>query len=55
MKRISWNEGWTFYRLDERDSGCPVTLPHDAMLTEPRTEDSAGGTNTGFFEAHDYV
>lgn len=55
MKRISWNEGWTFYRSDERDSGCPVTLPHDAMIAEPRTEDSAGGTNTGFFEAHDYV
>ncbi|MFR1613643.1 glycoside hydrolase family 2 TIM barrel-domain containing protein, partial [Gemmiger formicilis] len=34
--------------------GKPVTLPHDAMLAEPRTALSAGGTNTGWYEGYDY-
>ena len=55
MKRVSWNDGWFFSRLGEEDQRCPVTLPHDAMLSEERTKDSTGGTNTGFFAAHDYV
>ncbi len=33
----------------------PVVLPHDAMLAEPRSADSAGGTNTGWFAGRDYV
>ena len=55
MKRIPWNEGWLFSRLGEEQNCRPVTLPYDAMLREARTEDSAGGTNTGFFAAYDYV
>lgn len=54
MKRISWNEGWRYAHLGKED-WQEITLPHDAMLCEDRTEDSAGGTNTGFFAAHDYV
>ena len=43
---------WTFRRLGEEQAGerapaVPVTLPHDAMLDEPRTLLSAGGVNTG--------
>ena len=34
--------------------GKTVTLPHDAMLAEPRTALSAGGTNTGWYEGYDY-
>lgn len=34
--------------------GKAVTLPHDAMLAEPRTAISAGGTNTGWYEGYDY-
>ncbi len=55
MKRVSWNDGWMFCKAGEEDRLCSVTLPHDAMLCEERSEESAGGTNTGFFAAHDYV
>ena len=55
MKRVSCNEGWFFSRLGEENQRCLVNLPHDAMLSEERTLESAGGTNTGFFAAHDYV
>lgn len=36
-------------------SNCAVTLPHDAMLSEKRTPESAGGKNTGWVESNDYV
>lgn len=32
-----------------------MTLPHDAMLHEKRNNDSLGGTNTGWYEADDYM
>lgn len=41
--------------MGEEDKSIAVTLPHDAMLSEPRTAQSAGGTNTGWFEGYDYV
>ncbi len=53
MTRIPFNEGWRCAHLGEND-WQEITLPHDAMLSEPRTEDSAGGTNTGWFGGHDY-
>lgn len=54
MLRQSFNENWTFCRLGDESSRKTVTLPHDAMLSEPRTADSAGGTNTGWFAGCDY-
>ena len=53
MREIDWNAGWQFARLGE-DCLRPVLLPHDAMLAEPRTKESPGGINTGWFEGHDY-
>ena len=35
--------------------GKPVTIPHDAMLDEKRTQESLGGINIGWFEGFDYV
>ena len=32
-----------------------VTIPHDAMLDEKRTQESLGGINIGWFEGFDYV
>lgn len=55
MMKLSFNEGWTWRHIDEPDQGIPVTLPHDAMLSEPRTAESPGGTNTGWFTQRDYV
>ena len=55
MRAIRSNEGWRWKRLEDDGPGEPVTLPHDAMLSEPRTELSAGGVNTGWYEGHDYL
>mgnify|MGYP002225432118 CR=1 FL=1 len=57
--RILYESSIPSHRLDVPPSGdtAPgktVTLPHDAMLAEPRTALSAGGTNTGWYEGYDY-
>lgn len=55
MTKLSFNDGWTVCHAGEDTRSISVTLPHDAMLGEQRTADSAGGTNTGWFEGRDYV
>lgn len=58
MQKRTFNQDWRYARLDETADSSKmqaVTLPHDAMLAEPRTADSAGGTNTGWFAGYDYV
>ncbi len=47
MQKLSFNEDWYC-------DGVPVSLPHDAMLGEERSPESAGGTNTGWFMAGDH-
>lgn len=54
MKATPLLTGWTCRHLGDTASGKTVTLPHDAMLAEPRTALSAGGTNTGWYEGYDY-
>lgn len=54
MKAASLLIGWTCRHLGDTAPGKTVTLPHDAMLAEPRTALSAGGTNTGWYEGYDY-
>lgn len=54
MKPTPLLTGWTCRHLGDTAPGKPVTLPHDAMLAEPRTAISAGGTNTGWYEGYDY-
>ncbi len=54
MKSTPLLTGWTCRHLGDTAPGKTVTLPHDAMLAEPRTALSAGGTNTGWYEGHDY-
>ena len=55
MKAINFGKDWTCRHLTDPGSGTPVTIPHDAMLSEPRSALSAGGVNTGWFEGHDYL
>ena len=55
MRAIPFNTGWSVGRLGGEGSGRPVTLPHDAMISEPRSELSAGGINTGWYEGYDYL
>lgn len=54
MKATPLLTGWTCRHLGDTAPGRPVTLPHDAMLAEPRTALSAGGVNTGWYEGYDY-
>ncbi len=54
MKPTLLLTGWTCRHLGDTAPGKAVTLPHDAMLAEPRTAISAGGTNTGWYEGYDY-
>ncbi len=55
MKANHFNDGWQWKHLEDATPGTPVTLPHDAMLAEPRNELSAGGINTGWYEGRDYL
>ena len=55
MKKIDFNQAWTFCRVGEETVKREVMIPHDAMISEKRIEDSAGGINTGWFEGYDYI
>ena len=55
MKKLDFNHGWTVRPLSRAGEACPVTLPHDAMITEPRTPESMGEGNIGWFSGGDYV
>lgn len=54
MKQIPLLEGWTVRPL-EGTREQPVTLPHDAQCTEPRSADSPGEHNIGWFACRDYL
>lgn len=53
--KFDFCSGWTCCRIDALDNRYPVTLPHDAMLSEKRTYDSRGGKNIGWYEGADYL
>ncbi len=54
MKAVDFTNGWSYRHLDSNEEWKNVRLPHDAMLCEKRSEASAGGINTGWFEGYDY-
>ncbi|MBW3093043.1 glycoside hydrolase family 2 protein, partial [Bifidobacterium sp. 82T10] len=55
MRAIEFNDGWSYRHLGAADEPfVPVTLPHDAMLSEPRTPVAESGINSGWFEGRDY-
>ncbi|MBT1171645.1 glycoside hydrolase family 2 TIM barrel-domain containing protein [Bifidobacterium sp. SO4] len=55
MHAIEFNHDWSYRHLNASDEAfTPVTLPHDAMLSEPRTPLAASGLNSGWFEGRDY-
>lgn len=53
MKTIDFNENWKcgLVGANQKKSVC---LPHDAMIFEKRTMKSDGGTNIGWYDAHNY-
>ena len=54
MKRISFNEDWYYRHLNTDEPWKPITLPFDAMLREPRTNNAKGMHHIGWFESYDY-
>lgn len=54
MKKIDFNKGWTCRCLTRNEKEYSVSLPHDAMLSEPRAEESRGGGNIGWFIGGSY-
>ena len=55
MKKIRYNENWTFYNDIRKDEETEVTLPHDAMLTEKRSAGTKNAAATGFYPGGRYV
>ncbi len=55
MKKIEFNNNWMCQCMEPGSESIPVTLPHDAMISEKRSEKSLGIHNIGWFEAKDYV
>lgn len=54
MKKIDFNNAWTVKCLTRDEPERCVNLPHDAMISEPRTADSRGEGNIGWFLGGDY-
>ncbi|HEL1648396.1 glycoside hydrolase family 2 TIM barrel-domain containing protein [Streptococcus suis] len=55
MKKYDFSNGWSYKHLGTNEPFKEITVPHDAMFYEPRTETAVGGRNIGFFEGHDYI
>lgn len=48
VKKLDFNQGWKFHKTGE-EKRLDITLPHDAMIHENRSPDSAGGSANGYF------
>lgn len=46
----NFNNNWLCYKTGDREHAFAVTLPHDAMQLDERSETSAGGVNTGWYD-----
>lgn len=54
MKKIKFNDGWTFQNLLKHSEPVEVRLPHDAMQTEKRLVNMKNGAAQGFFPGGKY-
>ena len=54
MKRLDFNDRWTVRGLTRETEPKTVTLPHDAMISEPRVPESRGEGNIGWYIGGDY-
>lgn len=54
MRRVDFNEGWTCRCLTREEEEYPVSIPHDAMRSEPRTQGSRGENHIGWYTGGDY-
>lgn len=55
MVKLDFDNDWKYRHLGAKNEPfTAVTLPHDAAISEKRSQNSNGGTNTGWFEEYDY-
>ncbi|MCF0133047.1 MAG: DUF4982 domain-containing protein [Blautia sp.] len=54
MLKKEFNEGWTCRSITRGGEAFAVTIPHDAMLSEERSDESRGEGNIGWYNAGDY-
>ena len=54
MKKLCLNADWIVRPLSREGEPRHVNLPHDAMIDEPRTPDSMGEGNIGWYVGGDY-
>ncbi len=55
MHKMPFNDGWTCRPLEAGAKEKPVTIPHDAMQWDSKSEDSPSGVNSGWYVARDYL
>lgn len=55
MIKTSFNKGWMFQNVLRDTEPVAVTLPHDAMQTEPRIDGISAGTASAFFPGGKYT
>ncbi|MEV4989990.1 glycoside hydrolase family 2 TIM barrel-domain containing protein [Pseudarthrobacter sp. LMD1-1-1.1] len=54
MTTTLFTSGWTFHRADD-SNGIEVRLPHDAMISEERSESGGAGNHGGYFPGGIYT
>lgn len=54
MVKIDFNSGWKYAHYG-KDDYREITLPHDAMFCEERSEDNPSGKNGAYFAGFDYI
>ena len=54
MKKLDFNKGWEVRCVTTDSAYQGVSIPHDAMISEPRTAESIGEGNIGFYAGYDY-
>lgn len=55
MQKIEFNDNWFFYRDNCEKERVEVSIPHDAMLSEGRSNINPGGKNSAWFAGADYI
>ena len=54
MEKRDFNKNWICRCLTREEPEKKVTLPHDAMRSEQRSEESQGEGNIGWYIGGDY-
>ena len=54
MRALPLNDGWSWRHLGSDEAWRAATLPHDAMVGEPRSALAPSAHNSGWFEGRDY-